>query len=94
MERALKVRKIAQFLILRLKKLFSAPYGWDSNSPCIFLRLNKIIDWLPIGYLSPPENTFYAEDGPRNTIERDAIYFRCKSFKPDDQNLHDEFSMV
>jgi len=61
-----------------------APYGWNSDSPCIFLRLNKIIDWLPIGYLSPPENTFYAEDGPRNTIERDAIYFRCKSFKPDD----------
>ena len=32
---------------------------------------------------TPGKDSFYSESGPRNQIERDAVYFRCKSFKPD-----------
>lgn len=54
-------------------------YGYDSNSPCVFFRLNRVIDWSPVGYFSPPANSYFAAEGngPTAKMERDAVYIRC-----------------
>lgn len=56
-----------------------APYGWDSSEPCIYLRLNRIIDWNPVG-LFKPEGIFEEEGNlPTKKMVRDATYIRCNS---------------
>merc|ERR1712227_987464 len=54
-------------------------YGYDSNSPCVFFRLNRVIDWSPVGYFSPPANSYFSAEGngPTAKMERDAVYIRC-----------------
>lgn len=57
-------------------------FGWDSNSPCVFFRLNRVIDWTPVGYFSPPANSFFSAEGNglAAKMERDAVYIRCDGY--------------
>jgi len=54
-----------------------APYGWDTTSPCVYLRLNKVIDWTPVGILGKPN----LEAMPYFTVDKpmveNAAYVRC-----------------
>jgi len=64
-----------------------APYGWDTTSPCLFLRLNKVIDWTPVGFFSPEEakstnkdiDTFFHLPGNGLTVamKQNGVYMRC-----------------
>merc|ERR1739848_221774 len=53
----------------------SGNYGWDSDSPCIFIRLNRVIDWEPVG-LFKPEGNFEASSLGKKMV-KDAVYVRC-----------------
>lgn len=57
-----------------------APFAWDTSEPCVFLRLNRVIDWMPVGLHAPVEGTFFAEagNGPTQNMQADAVYMRCK----------------
>jgi len=55
------------------------PYGWDSSEPCIFLRLNRIIGWKPVGLFSPEKDTLFEKDGPKANMQKDAVYVRCSA---------------
>jgi len=57
------------------------PYGWDSSEPCVFLRLNRIIGWQPVGLFSPEPNTLFAADGPKANMQKNAVYIRCEAKK-------------
>jgi sodium/potassium-transporting ATPase subunit beta len=59
--------------------LDAATFGWDTNTPCIYLRLNRIIDWKPVGLFKPADGTIFAADGPKKPMVEDAVYMRCKS---------------
>jgi len=54
-------------------------FGWDTPTPCIYLRLNRIIDWKPVGLFKPADGSIFANDGPKKPMVEDAVYMRCKS---------------
>lgn len=56
-------------------------YGWETSEPCIFLRLNRIIDWIPVGLFQPPKDSFFDADGnkPTKPMVKDAVYMRCNA---------------
>jgi len=54
-------------------------FGWDSDSPCVFLRINRVIGWEPVGLFKPDSGSIFEADGPKKPMERDAVYMRCKS---------------
>jgi len=63
------------------KSCTTFPYGWDSSEPCIYLRLNRIIGWTPVGLFAPEADTLFAKDGPKTNMIRDAVYIRCEAKK-------------
>jgi hypothetical protein len=58
-----------------------ATYGWSANQPCIYFRLNRVIDWQPVGLFKPEEGTYFAQknNGPTKPMVRDATYVRCQA---------------
>jgi len=58
----------------------NAPYGWNGKTPCVFFRLNRVIDWEPVGLFKPEEGTFFGEAGNGLTTNmiRNGVYIRCK----------------
>jgi len=71
--------KVKTFDWTTLDQCNNAPYGWDSNEPCIYFRINKVIGWEPRGLLEPVG--FLAKDGnlPKFGMQRDVVYVRCES---------------
>jgi len=61
----------------------AAPYGWNSATPCIFFRVNRVIDWEPVGLFKPDEAAPVDENSntPSLTLgqkmQRNAVYVRC-----------------
>ena len=37
-----------------------AKYGFDTDKPCIFLKINKVVDWAPLGIQADDVDTFFA----------------------------------
>jgi len=69
-----------------ISKCADYPYDWNTNEPCIFLRLNRVINWQPIG-LFQPEGIFANEGNlPQRNMVKDAVYVRCESKFLGDEN--------
>jgi len=64
-----------------------ATYGWSSNKPCIYFRINKVINWEPVGLFAPEEGTFFAQpnNGLSKPMVRDATYVRCQAKNEDNE---------
>jgi len=62
--------------------------AWDAGKPCVYFRLNRVIDWQPVGLFKPEEGTFFAKDGPKKPMVKDATYIRCEA-KDDEGNVID-----
>jgi len=73
----------ADFSFSSLGDCGQAPYGYDSNSPCVWIRLNKVIDWTPVGYFAPTENQGFTSASLNSRMEKDAVYIRCESKEVD-----------
>jgi sodium/potassium-transporting ATPase subunit beta len=69
----------ADFSFSSLGDCGQAPYGYDSNSPCVWIRLNKVIDWTPVGYFAPTEKQGFTSASLNSRMEKDAVYIRCES---------------
>merc|ERR1712037_285997 len=69
----------ADFSFSSLGDCGQAPYGYDSNSPCVWIRLNKVIDWTPVGYFAPTEEKGFTSQSLSSRMEKDAVYIRCES---------------
>jgi len=56
-------------------------FGWASGKPCIFFRINKVINWEPVGLFAPEADTFFAQpnNGLSKPMVRDATYVRCQA---------------
>jgi len=69
----------------------SGNYGWDKNTPCIFFRLNRVINWEPVGLFKPEDNTFFSKEGngPTKPMVRDATYVRCQAKDSDNAIVND-----
>lgn len=65
-----------------------APYGYDSVSPCVWIRLNKVIDWTPVGYFAPTEDKGFKADSLTSRMEKDAVYIRCESKEVESGDLN------
>jgi len=57
----------------------SGNYGYDTSSPCVWIRLNKVIDWTPVGYFAPTEAQGFTAASLNSRMEKDAVYVRCES---------------
>lgn len=57
----------------------TSPYGWNTNEPCVFFRVNRVIDWTPVGLFMPEKDSIFEKDGPTKPMQKDAIYIRCDS---------------
>jgi len=55
--------------------------SWDAGKPCIYFRLNRVIDWNPVGLFKPEADTFFAKagNGPTKAMVKDATYVRCEA---------------
>jgi len=62
--------------------------SWDAGKPCVYFRLNRVIDWQPVGLFKPEDGTFFAKDGPTKPMVKDATYIRCEA-KDEDGNVID-----
>ncbi|XP_034473185.1 sodium/potassium-transporting ATPase subunit beta-2 isoform X1 [Drosophila innubila] len=69
-------------------------YSYHKSSPCIFLKLNKIYDWIPEYYNSSknlpsnmPENlkTYIAEIEQKEAHKLNTIWVSCEGENPADQ---------
>lgn len=56
-----------------------APYGYDGAEPCVWIRLNKVIDWTPVGYFAPTGDKGFTAASLSSRMEKDAVYVRCES---------------
>merc|ERR1711953_148919 len=63
----------------------TAPYGYDGAEPCVWIRLNKIIDWTPVGYFAPTGQKGFTADSLNSRMEKDAVYIRCESKEVESQ---------
>jgi len=53
--------------------------SWDQGKPCIYFRLNRVIDWQPVGLFAPEDGTIFKKDGPKKAMVKDATYVRCEA---------------
>merc|ERR1712168_1559018 len=53
--------------------------SWDAGKPCIYFRLNRVIDWQPVGLFKPEDGTIFAKDGPKKAMVKGATYVRCEA---------------
>lgn len=57
-------------------------YGYNSSSPCIFLKLNRIFGWKPKYYTDPlddmPEDLWNHINNTANVAERKQIWVSCQ----------------
>jgi len=62
-------------------------YGWGSGKPCIYFRINRVINWEPVGLFAPEEGTFFAQpnNGLTKPMVRDATYVRCQAKNEDNE---------
>jgi len=62
-------------------------FGWGSGKPCIYFRINKVINWEPVGLFAPEEGTFFAQpnNGLSKPMVRDATYVRCQAKNEDNE---------
>merc|ERR1712193_313514 len=67
-------------------------YGWESGKPCIYFRINKVINWEPVGLFAPEEGTFFAQpnNGLSKPMVRDATYVRCQAKNEDNEVIDSE----
>jgi len=56
-------------------------YGYDEGKPCVFFRLNRVIDWKPVGLFKPEKDSFFdlPANRPTKPMVRDATYVRCQA---------------
>lgn len=66
----------------------AAPYGYDSVSPCVWIRLNRVIDWTPVGYFAPTGELGFTADSLTSRMEKDAVYVRCESKEVESGDLN------
>jgi len=64
-----------------------ASFGWSTGKPCIYFRINKVINWEPVGLFAPQEGTFFAQpnNGLNKPMVRDATYVRCQAKNEDNE---------
>ena len=62
-------------------------FGWGSGKPCIYFRINRVINWEPVGLFAPEEGTFFAQpnNGLTKPMVRDATYVRCQAKNEDNE---------
>ena len=53
--------------------------AYDAGNACIYFRLNRVIDWKPVGLFKPEDDTIFAKDGPTKAMVKDATYVRCEA---------------
>jgi len=53
--------------------------SYDAGNACIYFRLNRVIDWKPVGLFKPEDDTIFAKDGPTKAMVKDATYVRCEA---------------
>ena len=67
-------------------------YGWDNGTPCIYFRINRVIDWEPVGLFEPEGDSYFNLTGnlPTKPIELDATYIRCMAKTEDNEEIEGE----
>lgn len=71
-------------------------YGWGSGKPCIYFRINKVINWEPVGLFAPEPETFFAQpnNGLSKPMVRDATYVRCQAKNEDNEIIDSESTQL
>lgn len=67
-------------------------YGWDHGMPCIYFRINRVIDWEPVGLFEPETDSYFNLTGnlPTKPMELDATYIRCMAKTEDNVEIEGE----
>jgi len=67
-------------------------YGWDHGKPCIYFRINRVIDWEPVGLFEPEGDSYFNLTGnlPTKPMEIDATYIRCMAKTEDNEQIEGE----
>lgn len=67
-------------------------FGWDIGSPCLFFRLNRVIDWEPVGLFEPEEDSYFSLPGnnPTKPMVLDATYVRCMAKNENNEQMEGE----
>jgi len=67
-------------------------YGWDHGKPCIYFRINRVIDWEPVGLFEPEHDSYFNLTGnlPTKPMVIDATYIRCMAKTEDNEQIEGE----
>jgi len=67
-------------------------YGWDQGQPCIYFRINRVIDWEPVGLFEPEHDSNFNLTGnlPTKPMVVDATYIRCMAKTEDNEEIEGE----
>lgn len=72
-----EAENVETFSTSELGSCSTGNYGWDTDEPCIFIRLNRVIDWEPVGLFKTDEETAFKAASLKNAMVADAVYIRC-----------------
>ncbi|XP_039271281.2 sodium/potassium-transporting ATPase subunit beta-1-like isoform X1 [Styela clava] len=91
-----QIAKSCRFDITKLGPCSVKPYGYDKGQPCIFVKVNRIIGWYPVGYTNlsravgnsqsdaPPLSDVLATYG--QSYQPYLMYTHCYGDEPEDKN--------
>lgn len=71
--------EVKNFDVATLGECANPQASWDAGKPCVYFRLNRVIDWQPVGLFKPEDGTIFAKDGPTKPMVKDATYVRCEA---------------
>lgn len=80
-EKAGKNQNVENYDWSKIDAACGTNYGYDTETPCVMFRLNRVIDWQPVGLFKPEADTIFGQEnnGPQKPMVKDATYIRCKS---------------
>lgn len=93
-------RKVCKFSTSQLGNCGSGQFGYDKGQPCVLVKLNRVINWTPLGYFLDEDK---AKDFPwskapalsdvlgKKKHTNNQLYVSCYGLKEEDQeNLNGE----
>lgn len=72
-----------------LKECSISPYGYDSTTPCIYLRINRLLDWKPEAYSSSDNLPESIPDDLKEVVaesSKQKIWVGCQGTDPKDRD--------
>jgi len=69
----------------QLDSCATAPYGFDDGKPCIFLKINRVYDWVPKVYSSAPDGASESLQAAISGSSEELVFVDCKGTYPEDK---------